>query len=670
MKQVPSTYHTESEATTIRPFEFHDEPVRSSSTVKADPWTQPLLRTILRVRYWFARPMQVTLLPSLVPVIPLPYLKHVPYITVGHVLLLLPWLFIFLASYHLSLGSDPSTDGSGKIAEYAIVAAFLTANKSNSIFHVLFGISYERLVPIHNLYACLALITSVFHLHVAYVYGDKDDDDDNEGGSQDDRQRRHLSSDDAESRYGLYGPDPQLWKFLWDGTTNFTGSMATACMVGLVLLSFFRVVRQYLYEPWLFSHIAFAMGTLLFGYLHDATLLVLPLVWWIMDGCLRYLWQARGQFPATATLTNCTNDVVKIQFTSFPPYQAGQYVRIAIPAVGMTEFSSHPISISSSPCDGSCATLHIKACGGWSQALVDRTNKKNDHPPPPHPQEEVSVLVDGPYGHLSMDLDQYSMIVCIAGGIGVTVSRPRCWYSCLSCTWCRRRCRPAGERVAHPMCVVDNDSFFVSCCGGGELFYLFGELGWTQPCQSIARQVLHESSKNGEGGRPCPLVQLRFVWVVRDLRLVQNYPTVVTDGSMATTTTSMTEETAMQDHEHVLDMDEGIPSSILNNNNKETIPKYIPQVYWTSKDPNPTALADTLNTAWPGLVQRSRPDLSHLVHQIVATAQEQRIGRVAVLTCGPPSLVDSVRHECRRSSSSTGLCGGVSLDVHHEVFSY
>jgi dual oxidase len=376
----------------------------SKSTQESPVDEVKALRLLYQIRYMLARPLQTKLLPFFVPVIPLPYLKHVPYITVGQLLLMFPWLLIFLAGYHSTFNSPDLTSG-GTIASFAIVAAFLTANKASSVFTFFFGLSFERMVPIHNLYACLAVILSVFHGYVAYVHGDDDDSGDG-GGSRD----RRLSSD--ESQYALFGPDADLWKFLWDGDVNMTGSVCTACLVGLVLTSFFRIIRKYLFEPWLISHIVFSFGVIIFGVLHSVPLLILPFVWWMLDLVLRYGLHSCRRFPTNATLTKLSDDLVEVRFRRTFAFEAGQFVQINIPAVGATQF--HPVTLSSAPFQKE-AVLHIRALGGWSKALV----KLAENTP------EVNMLVEGPYGNLSVDVkdDQlYPVVLCISGGIGVTVS--------------------------------------------------------------------------------------------------------------------------------------------------------------------------------------------------------------------------------------------------------
>jgi hypothetical protein len=142
---------------------------------------------------------------------------------------------------------DPDLIQNGYIATYAIIATFLTANKANSIFNFLFGLSFERMVPIHNLASLVAVVLSFFRGYVAYVYGGGDSGDSSGGGNSRDRR---LSSD-SESQFALYGSSPQVWNFMWDGGINISGSLIILCLVGLVALSFFSVFRKYCFELWL-----------------------------------------------------------------------------------------------------------------------------------------------------------------------------------------------------------------------------------------------------------------------------------------------------------------------------------------------------------------------------------------------------------------------------------
>lgn len=106
----------------------------------------------------------------------------------------------------------------------------------------------------------------------------------------------------------------------------------------------------------------------------------------------------------------------------------------------------HPISISSAPHESEI-TLHIKASGGWSNKLVALAGIK----------KEVSALIEGPYGSLSIDMDaeRYQMVLLVCGGIGVT------------------------------------------------------------PCNSIAKSLIHDIQARNRSMR-----QVHLVWSVRDLDLV------------------------------------------------------------------------------------------------------------------------------------------------------
>jgi hypothetical protein len=79
------------------------------------------------------------------------------------------------------------------MATCAIIATFLTANKANSIFNFLFGISFERMVPIHNLASLVAVALSLFHGYAAYDYGGGDSGDASGGGNSRDRRLSSAS---------------------------------------------------------------------------------------------------------------------------------------------------------------------------------------------------------------------------------------------------------------------------------------------------------------------------------------------------------------------------------------------------------------------------------------------------------------------------------------------
>jgi len=277
-------------------------------------------------------------------------------------------------------------------------------------------------------------------------------------------------------------PIPSSGKFLWDGNVNLSGSIITACLVGLVLLSFFRIFRQYCFELWLYSHIILALGVILFGFLHSVGILVFALAWWGFDLFLRFAVMCGRSPSGNATLTKLTEDLVEIRFRKPNGffYQAGQFVQIAVPVIGPLQF--HPITISSAPYQQD-VTLHVRALGKWSRDLVALAGRKH----------ETRVLLDGPYGSVSMDLEderRYPVIVCVSGGIGVT------------------------------------------------------------PCLSIARQLWH---KHGQGRK---LSKLHFVWTVRDLQMVREMAPIIEKVSSGSAGTFTGAHQAQVYSSHAVDSDD------------------------------------------------------------------------------------------------------------------
>ena len=118
---------------------------------------------------------------------------------------------------------------------------------------------------------------------------------------------------------------------------------------------------------------------------------------------------------------------------SKPPgfkYLSGQYVYINIPKLGWMEW--HPFTLTSAPHDDFLG-LQIRAAGDWTGALYDfveeaiqsqqRTDGKSADL---EAQEGISefefptIHVDGPYGAPTQEWQNYSSVVMIGAGIGVT----------------------------------------------------------------------------------------------------------------------------------------------------------------------------------------------------------------------------------------------------------
>ncbi|CAH0477337.1 unnamed protein product [Peronospora belbahrii] len=93
-------------------------------------------------------------------------------------------------------------------------------------------------------------------------------------------------------------------------------------------------------------------------------------------------------------------------------YRPGMYMFINCPLISLHEW--HPFTISSAPKDN-YVSVHIRACGDWTQALARVIS--NCH------ERKVlypDVYLDGPVGAPTQDYHRYKTVICVGGGIGVT----------------------------------------------------------------------------------------------------------------------------------------------------------------------------------------------------------------------------------------------------------
>lgn len=308
---------------------------------------------------------------------------------------------------------NKDVEGSGSLCTLPLLAVFLTANKSNSLITFVLGVPYERMITWHMLWSFAAVATAALHLYCAYFEGESDDRRLSEA-VQDERLLSGDSGDGGNSIYGLNGPNPNLVKFSLDGGTNTTGTISLLAMAGLVVFSFIPTFRRLAFELWYIPHIVGAAVAAVFAAIHGAGEVIIVLAWWVVDLATRYILMAGILYPKKASLRKLPGDIVEI---SFPKpknfeYEAGQYIMIAIPAIGFSQF--HPFTISSSPHE-KMVTMHVKALGRWTRRLMRlATAAKN---------QNVTFLMEGPYGKLMIELEnekRYKMVLMISGGIGVT----------------------------------------------------------------------------------------------------------------------------------------------------------------------------------------------------------------------------------------------------------
>ncbi len=210
--------------------------------------------------------------PAWFPFVDYPGVKHLPFLTIGQILLAIPLLILILSGYYFTVVS-PDVETSGTVASFAIFATFLTANKSNSITAFLLGIPFERMIPYHNLSSLTTVILSLFHGYVAFAYGEQDD-------------RRRLDSEDSQSgdnRYGLTGSNPNLLKYLFDDDNNTSGTLLALSMIALVLSSIFPIFRREFFDFWSWTRILLAFCVIIFCIMQEVTSIIVIALWWLLD---------------------------------------------------------------------------------------------------------------------------------------------------------------------------------------------------------------------------------------------------------------------------------------------------------------------------------------------------------------------------------------------------
>lgn len=344
----------------------------------------PILQPALDFAYWFrwqlCRPLKTKVFPKWIPRFDL-LGNNMIEINYGEMFLLSPHVALLIAGYYFCFYS-PDVESSGHVASYAIILSFLAANKSSSVFSFAFGIPFERLLGCHKLAALCAIAIGTCHTYLVFSTEEGHDN---------------------------------VIQFAFRDVNNALGSLILLCLAGLVMTSIFPILRRWNYDVWLYIHIGLAVAIALPWSIHSVNLVWIPLFWFAVDWLARYGVMASCRYNKKACIRQIHADVVEIRFpkpNGFD-YNAGQFLRIAIPRLSAFQF--HPFSISSAPHEAD-VTLHIRALGNWTEQLLELAKEQ----PGSH-----HVWIEGPYGALSVDLNgpRYGMILLVSGGIGVTPCR-------------------------------------------------------------------------------------------------------------------------------------------------------------------------------------------------------------------------------------------------------
>ena len=264
------------------------------------------------------------------------------------------------------------------------VLLLLLPNTRSNVWQYVFGMSFERSVWYHKWIARVAV--AELAIHGAAVYADS-------------YYNNSLWADASNGGVtGEYG----------------SGSIAFFIAVAIVVLSLYPF-RRYLHESFLRVHMVLFIAFIVFGFIHDGTVaLIAPaLILYVVDWVLRIrMWRQPVRVLDVQLLPGGVTRITfqKDNFT----YQSGQYIFICIPAVSPWEW--HPYSLSSSP-HHPVLTVHCKTIGRWTRRLAELARRGKEEG---RDWTKLKMHTEGPYGQLSVPLAQYSSVLLVCGGIGVT----------------------------------------------------------------------------------------------------------------------------------------------------------------------------------------------------------------------------------------------------------
>jgi ferredoxin-NADP reductase len=196
--------------------------------------------------------------------------------------------------------------------------------------------------------------------------------------------------------------------------TNLTGVVLLGIFLMMWLFSRKFVRRSGRFELFHFTHLGY-LASLPLIFVHGPRFWIwgtAPWAWYFLERMLR----ARRRRAPSRILeaVPMASGVTRLTFerpAGFD-YAPGDYAFLRIPAVARHEW--HPFTFTSAPEDNTKLTVHIRAVGNWTSAVLDRVTERMDY------GLDTMVRIDGPYGSATRHIFEVPHAVAIAAGIGVT----------------------------------------------------------------------------------------------------------------------------------------------------------------------------------------------------------------------------------------------------------
>ncbi|CAH0478245.1 unnamed protein product [Peronospora belbahrii] len=486
-------------------------------------------------------------------------------IKLGDLLVTLPVVMISTA-YSVFQAMSRNVANTGIPASVALALVFGFAVRNNSLLLFSTGISYERALFYHKFAAFVTILLAALHGY-AFVLGLRNSEQSRE--------------------------NPKIVTGL--------GALFGLVLMYLLSLSFFRraFFRFFVRVHWILF-----IAIVVCAILHGARIVTVGVAPWAIDMLYRLVYRPRiyahgpiGKSKkgiiAQDLLSICAlpGNITRIQFPRVCQhtgdnfaYEAGQYAFLCVPSI--SHFEWHPFTIASSPHEA-MVTFYIEALGDWTTKLLSAALKREASAMRSDGRSTFDLLVDGPYGKLSLDLMTptiYSQIVLFSNGIGMT------------------------------------------------------------PMRSIVNWLHHECYYRSRGAIP----HVRFIWSVKDVETISSL--LARDEPRRDSCLEVDEVASY--FPHIL--------AHPKNTNSPT-DAFVSEVYLCRDimDEEAQCIPELANCLHNG----SRPDTIAILRETGEEAKNCGKDRIAVLVCGPSTLVDEVQYASTRLSRELK----VHYDVHSEI---
>uniref|UniRef100_H3GF98 FAD-binding FR-type domain-containing protein n=1 Tax=Phytophthora ramorum TaxID=164328 RepID=H3GF98_PHYRM len=356
---------------------------------------EELSRTQKWVRAWVVTRWRLS---RTIYAVPVPLLTAKFDIKRGDLVLTLPLLLILLAASGV-FTSEHDVKMSGMPPTFTMMLVFGLAVRNNSLLLTLTGIPFERALFYHKLFAYATIVLTALH---AFSHRLADDD-----GEEEDMEFKVR-----------------------------TGAIAYVAMIFMYLFSLNKIRRRF-FELFVRVHWILFIVVIVAAVAHGAFFALFGILPWLVDMLYRLVFRARNYIRGPSkrgaqtgivardqvSVHALPGDITRIQFPRVRKdngqafeYEAGQYAFLCIPTISSLEW--HPFTISSSPSE-EMVTFHIKGLGDWTKKVTSAAQDAAEESP-------FDILLDGPYGSVSVDIHSpsvYSHFVLFSGGIGITPMR-------------------------------------------------------------------------------------------------------------------------------------------------------------------------------------------------------------------------------------------------------